>query len=195
METFDMLPPVQSFHQSHNCLVNWMNGMRASFSLSLENQKYFVWRNKLVAISATILSSLPPMKRQETSHWIRNKVTSSRSGHWLAGSRDWHFHLPTARLSLDEKQGHLFAQWPLATPGHTFTFLHSSTPKQQGSNTWCQAHPPPLYLCRGGGRVHHHRSTFPPPPLHLPSPWIVITSYNLKEDFATDKRLKDINSL
>ena len=82
METFDMLPPVQSFHQSHNCLVNWMNGMRASFSLSLENQKYFVWRHKLVAISATILSSLPPMKRQETSHWIRNKVTSSRSGHW-----------------------------------------------------------------------------------------------------------------
>ena len=114
----------------------------------------------------------------------------------------------TGDLSLDKKQGHLFAQWPLATPGHTFTFLHSSALKQQGSNTWCQAHPPPLYLCRGGGRVHHHHSTFPPPPLHLhstttpppsllhlPSPWIVITSYNLKEDFATDKRLKDINSL
>ena len=73
------------------------------------------------------------------------------------------------KLSLDNKQCHLFAQWPLATPGHTFTFLHSSTPKQQGSNTWCQAHPPPLYLCRGGGRVHHHHSTFPPPPLHLHS--------------------------
>ena len=48
---------------------------------------------------------------------------------------------------------------------------------------------------------HHHHSTFTPPSLHpphflhLPSPWIVITSYNLKEDFATDKRLKDINSL
>ena len=121
-------------------------------------------QHKLVAMSATILSSLPPMKRQETSHWIRNKVTSSRSGHWLAGSRDWHFHLPTARLSLDKKQGHLFAQWPLATPGHTFTFLHSSTPKQQGSNTWCQVHPPPLYLCRGDGRAHHHHSTFTPPP-------------------------------
>ena len=84
----------------------------------------------------------------------------------------------TGDLSLDKKQGHLFAQWPLATPGHTFTFLHSSTPKQQGSNTWCQAHPPPLYLCRGGGRAHHHHSTFTPPPvrsywslhLHLPLP-------------------------
>ena len=49
-----------------------------------------------------------------------------------------------------------------------------STPRQQGSNTWCQALPPPLYHCRGGGRVHHHHSTFTPPPLHLhlhlPSP-------------------------
>ena len=83
METFDMLPPVQNFHQSHNCLVNWMNGMRASFSLSLENQKSIVWRHKLVAMSATI-------------HL------------WISASNE-----STAKLSLGKKQGHLFAEWPL----------------------------------------------------------------------------------
>ena len=103
---------------------------------------------------------------------------------WISASNE-----STAKLSLGKKQGHLFAgsREPGAgsrEPGagtDTFTFLHSSTPKQQGSNTWCQAHPPPLYLCRGGGRVHHHHSTFPPPPLHHYSTflhhgyWIVIS--------------------
>ena len=78
---------------------------------------------------------------------------------WISASNEG-----TAKLSLDKKQGHLFAtDWPGAGTD-TFTFLHSSTPKQQGSNTWCQAHPPPLYLCRGGGKAHHHHSTFTPPP-------------------------------
>ena len=123
---------------SLNCLVNWMNGMRASFSLSLENQKSIVWRHS---------SNTTQAGGYECHHPLL--LTSNEK---------------TGDLSLDKKQGQLFAQWPLATPGHTFTSLHSSTPKQQGSNTWCQAHPPPLYLCRGGGRAHHHHSTFTPPP-------------------------------
>ena len=118
---------------SLNCLVNWMNGMRASFSLSLENQKSICLEAQAGGY--------------ECHHPLL--LTSNEK---------------TGDLSLDKKQGQLFAQWPLATPGHTFTLLHSSTPKQQGSNTWCQAHPPPLYLCRGGGRAHHHHSTFTPPP-------------------------------
>ena len=126
-------------------------------------------QHKLVAMSATILSSLPPMKRQETSHWIRNKVTSSRSGHWP--------HLATPSLSytrplqnskaatLGVKPTHLLCISVEGMGGPTTT----TPPSLHHHLTRCQAHPPPLYLCRGGGRVHHHHSTFPPPPLHLHS--------------------------
>ena len=52
---------------------------------------------------------------------------------------------------------------PLPGAGYKFSTalsISQSTPRQQGSNTWCQALPPPLYHCRGGGRAHHHHSTF-----------------------------------
>ena len=106
---------------------------------------------------------------QQGSHWIRNKVTSSRSGHWP--------HLATPSLSYTRplqnskaatrgvKPTHLLCISVEGVAGPTTT----TPPSLHHHLTRCQAHPPPLYLCRGGGRVHHHHSTFPPPPLHLHS--------------------------
>ena len=103
-----------------------------------------------------------------------------------------------ARL-LKENSGH----WPhLATPSLSYT-----RPLQNSKAATLGVRSTHL-LCisveeMGGPTTTTHLPTTTTPPsslssphsLHLPAVTSTITSYNLKEDFATDKRLKDINSL
>ena len=122
-----------------------------------------------------------PMRVQQSSHWVRNKVTSSRSGHWphlAKPSLSYTRPLQNSKAAtLGVKPTHLLCISVEGVAGPTTT----TPPSLHHHLIRCQAHPPPLYLCRGGGRVHHHHSTFPPPPLHHYSTflhhgyWIVIS--------------------
>ena len=104
-----------------------------------------------------------PMRVQQSSHWIRNKVTSSpltgrEPGLTLSPSYTRPLQNSKA-ATLGVKPTHLLCISVEGVAGPTTT----TPPSLHHHLTWCQAHPPPLYLCRGGGRVHHHHSTFTPP--------------------------------